>query len=261
MKQTFDKLFFYIFTISLILFIYFYLFDKKNYNILLSNFFNKEENESIQEKEKNNTLLFYSYIFFYLAYFIIMPLCRTHIYNIAQTFYKKYEERRLYDLGHILIPYHKYSKYISEIIISFISISILIIFIMYPNIKLLYSLFFLYGILTILKGCFFNLTLLPDASQECTFSKYFGSCNDLLFSGHTAKILILLLLCDYYNLIPNYVSNIYYILFGFMLIFILSARKHYTIDIITGIIIALFIYMIYYNKNLFYDSSTALSVH
>ncbi len=172
MKQTLDKIFLYIFTFGLIVFIYLYFFDKVNYNLLLDKFFNKNT-EQISEKEKDYTLLFYSYVAFYFSYFVVMPLCRSRIYSIAQKFYKKYEEKRLYDLGHMLIPYTKYSKYISEFIISFISISILIVFIMYPNIKLLYSLFFIYSVLTILKGCFFNLTLLPDSSRECTFSKYF----------------------------------------------------------------------------------------
>ncbi len=243
MKQIFDKIFFYVFTIPFIIILYLYYFNKNLYNIILDSFFiNEKENE----KEKDYKLLFYSYIFFYIAYFIIMPFCRKSIYNIAQNFYKNYPEKRLYDLGHYLIPYHKYSTYISEYIISFVSVSILIIFILYPNIKLLYSIFFIYAILTIIKGCFINLTLLPDSSQECTFSKYFGSCNDLFFSGHTAKILILLLVVDYYNLIPNYISYIYYTLFIFMILFIISARNHYTIDIFIGILMAYVIYIIYY---------------
>ncbi len=249
-KKRLDQIFFYIFTIIFILFIYFYYFNKNRYDQILDQFFNKENknNYTNLNKEKDYQLLFYSYLFFYISYFIIMPVCRQNIYSIAQKFYKKYSEKRLYDLGHAMIPYHKYSKYISEIIVSIISISILIIFILHPNIKLLYSLFFIYSILTILKGCFFNLTLLPDASQECTFSKYFGSCNDLFFSGHTAKIFVLLLLCDHYDLIPNYISYIYYILFGIMMLFILSARNHYSIDIFIGIIMALVVYCIYYQK-------------
>jgi hypothetical protein len=249
MKQIFDKLFFYIFTIVLILFIYLYLFQKELYYTYMNKIFNKSINKEINEEEKKYNKLFYSYIFFYIIFFLFTPLCKRKMYENAKIFYKKYEQKRLYDIFHNIIPYYKYSGIISEICGLLIIFSILIFFILNPHIELLYSFLILFSILFIIKCIIGLVTLLPDSSGNCTYSDLFGSCNDLLFSGHTAKILILLLLCDNYNLIPNYISNIYYILFAFMLIFILSARKHYTIDIIIGIIISLFIYMIYYNKN------------
>ncbi len=254
MKHFFDKLFFYFFTIALILFLYLYLFDKDRYDSILDYIFTSPRTSTSfgtnkePTRERDYDLLFYSYLFFYFAYFIVMPYCRQTVYAIAQKFYKNYDQKRLYDLGHAFIPYHKYSKYISEYVISFISITILIFFIFNPNIQLLYSLLFIYSILTILKGCFFNLTLLPDSSQECTYSKYFGSCNDLFFSGHVAKILVLLLLCDHYDLIPDYISYIYYLLFAILIVFIISARNHYTIYIFVGMIIGFLVYALYFQK-------------
>ncbi len=175
------------------------------------------------------------------------------MYEHAKLFYKNYQQKRLYDIFHNIIPYSKYSGFLSEICGLLIIISVLIFFIIKPNLELLYVFLFLISILLISKCIVGLVTLLPDSSGNCTYSDSFGSYNDLLFSGHVSKILILLLLCDYYNLIPDYVSNIYYILFGFMILFILSARKHYTIDIIFGIIVTLFIYMIYYNKTLLHN--------
>lgn len=246
MKQTFDKLFFYIFTILLILFTYVYFFQKELYYTYMNKIFHKNDNN--EEKEKYNKL-FYSYIFFYIIFFYFGPLCKYKMYENAKLFYKNYDQKRLYDMFHNIIPYHKYSGILSEICGSLIIFSVLVFFIIKPNIELLYSLLILFSLLFIFKCIIGLVTLLPDSSGSCTYSDLFGSCNDLLFSGHVSKILILLLLCDYYNLIPDYVSNIYYILLGFMILFILSARKHYSIDIIFGIIVSLFIFMIYYNKN------------
>ena len=248
MKQTFDKIFFYIFTFILILFIYFYFFQKKVYYTYMNKIFNKEE---IEQKDNEYNKLFYSYIFYYIAYFMIAPFCKRNIYKISQLYYKNYEQRKLHDLLHNIIPYHKYSGILSEIFTLFIILSITYFYIYNPNIQILYSILILLGIMCISKCIIGLLTLLPDSSGNCTYSDYMGSCNDLLFSGHVSKIFILLLLCDYYNLIPNYISNIYYILFGIIILFILSSRKHYSIDIIFGIIMALFIYMIYYHKNIF----------
>lgn len=249
MKRIFDKLIFITFTIALLILLYFYYFKKDLYYIYMNKFFNKKDDKNIENVEYNKLL--YSYIFFYIFYFYFVPLCKSKMYENAKLFYKNYQQKRLYDMFHNIIPYHKYSGFISEILGLIIVISIIIIYLFNPNVKLLYSYFILFSILFIIKCIAGLTTLLPDASQECTYSDYFGSCNDLLYSGHVAKILILLLLCDYYNLIPNYMSNIYYIIFGLMIIFILSSRKHYTIDIIFGIITTLFVYIIYYNKNLF----------
>lgn len=248
MKQIFDKLFFYIFTIILILFIYVYFFQKELYYTYINKIFNKNENKEINKEKDDYNKLFYSYIFFYIIYFYFSPYCKRKMYENAKIFYKNYEQKRLYDMFHNIIPYHKYSGILSEICGLIIIFSVVIFFILNPNIQFLYTFLILFSTLLILRCIIGLVTLLPDSSGNCTYSDLFGSCNDLLFSGHTAKILILLLLCDYYNLIPDYISNIYYILFGFMILFILSARKHYTIDIVLGIIISLFVYIIYYKK-------------
>ncbi len=252
MKQRLDKIFFYIFTIFTIIYVYIYYFQNDFYQKIINYFFSKEfESENKKEDSKK---VFYSYIFFYIIIFYFAPYCKNKMYENAKIFYKNYEQKRLYDILHNIIPYTKYSGIISETICIIITLSIIIFFILNPSIKFLYSTLILFSILIITKCISGILTLLPDSSGNCSYSNLFGSCNDLLFSGHVSKILILLLLVDYYNLIPNYISYIYYILFVFIILFILSSRKHYSIDIFFGIIIALFIFMIYYNKNLFINS-------
>ncbi len=250
MKKRGDKIIFILFTIPLLILLYLFFFQKELYYIYMNKFFNKDNENNI----KYDTLL-YSYIFYYISYFVFAPYCKKSIYNISKIYYKNYEQRRLHDLFHNIIPYNKYSGILSEILSLIIVLSILIIFILNPNAEFLYSVFIFLGIMVILKCITGLMTLLPDASGICTYSNFFESCNDLLFSGHSAKILILLLLCDYYNIISNYMLNIYYILFGIMIILILSSRKHYSIDIFFAIIIALFIFMIYYNKDLFVNKN------
>ncbi len=256
MKQIFDKIFFYVFTLFLIIYIYVYYFQNDFYEKSINTIFYKNDDiKKNKEKKENSKNLFYSYIFFYIIFFYFGPFCKNKIYENAKLFYKHYKQKRLYDIFHNIIPYTIYSKYLSEICALFIIISSTIFFILKPNILFLSSLLILVSILLIMKCIIGLITLLPDSSGNCTYSNLFGSCNDLLFSGHVSKILILLLLVDYYNVIPNYVSYIYYILFVCMILFILSSRKHYSIDIIFGIIVSLFIFMIYYNKNLFIHQS------
>lgn len=242
----FDFYYFLFFTLLLLVLFYIYTFHHANYKKWVQTIFRKNE-EEIREKEYD--LLLYSYTLFYIAYFIIAPFCKKRIYNIAETFYKNYHQKPLYDLLHQIIPYSKYSKYIREGITIFIVISIFFFFFLKPNISFFYSLLFTYGILIILRSFLFNLTLLPKSTHECNYSTYFSSCNDLLFSGHVSKILILLILANKYNIIPNHFVNIYYFLFFIMIYFILSSRGHYTIDIIIAILIVYFIYFMY-NKML-----------
>ncbi len=252
MKEEYDKIFFYIFTIFTMIYIYVYYFQNDFYQKSINTIFYKKDNiKKNKEKKENSKHLFYSTLFFYIIFFWFGPFCKSKMYENAKLFYKDYEEKRLYDIFHNIIPYTKYSTYLSEICASFIIISSTIFFILKPNILFLSSLLILVSILLVMKCIIGLVTLLPDSSGNCTYSHLFGSCNDLLFSGHVSKILILLLLVDYYNVIPNYVSYIYYILFLCMILFILSSRKHYSIDIIFGIIVSLFLFMVYYNKNLF----------
>jgi PAP2 superfamily C-terminal len=247
MKDFTGRVIYWIFTIALIVLLYLYYFDRSRYDALLTWFFG-DQSEDPSRKDYYYRNLIYSYLCFYVAYFIISPICKKRIYEIAQTYYKNYPQKRLYDVGHQFIPYSKYSNTIAEIIITFISVSILIYFILHPNIQLLYSLFYLYAVIVIFRSCAFMMTLLPDASQRCNFSKLFGSCNDLLFSGHTSKTLLLLLLCGHYRLFPSsLILQNYYILFALMLIFIISARNHYTIDIFFAILVTLLVYFVYYN--------------
>ena len=247
MKDIGGKVIFWIFTIALAVLLYLYYFYRPRYDELLSGFFNKEGTIPDNKQSFYYKNLIYSYVCFYVAYFVISPICKAKIYEIAQKYYKNYPQKRLYDAGHQWIPYSKYSHYGSETIVTIIAISILAYFWIHPNVQLLYSLFYLYAILTIFRSCAFLMTLLPDASQVCKFHTFFGSCNDLLFSGHTSMILLLLLLCGHYHLFPSNIAlPIYYILFVAMILFILSARNHYTIDIFFAIIITLFVYLVYY---------------
>ncbi len=246
MKDFTGRVIYWIFTIALVVLLYLYYFDPSRYDALLTWFFG-DQSEDLNRKGYYYRNLIYSYVCFYVAYFIISPICKKRIYEIAQTYYKNYPQKRLYDLGHNLIPYSKYSNYIAEGLMVVISLSILAYFILHPNIQLLYSLFYLYAVLTIFRSCAFMMTLLPDASQVCKFHDFFGSCNDLLFSGHTSKTLLLLLLCGHYRLFPSStILQNYYILFALMLIFIISARNHYTIDIFFAILVTLLVYFVYF---------------
>ncbi len=243
LKSIWSKLYFLFFTLIFLLSIYFFYFQHPFYDAFIRSIFQGDI------KKEHIRLLFYSFIAFYVSYMIVYPYCKIRVYHIVNKVYdESYPERKLYDTLHAIIPYHEYSKYLREIFLALIVIGVFIYFMYNRKIEFAYSLLFLYSAIIVLRSCIFNLTLLPKSNDECSHNTFFSSCNDLLFSGHTSKMLMLLLLADYYNIMPNSMSNVFYAIFVGMIFFILSSRDHYTIDILFAIFIVFFLFYLYYGK-------------
>lgn len=226
-------------TFIIILSILFICFHKYYKSILQSIF-------KIERKSDTN-LFFFSILFIYFVLIYIVLHCKKYIYDSSLNYYNLYEERPLYDTLHNIIPYHQYSVYFSETIMIFFVI--LFIYLLYKsrNISILYNFLIIFAIIHIIRSILFSLTLLPDASNNCTFSLFVGSCNDLLFSGHISGALLILLFIYKYKLIHSKViKNSFILLFILMNVFILSSRNHYSIDIVTALIITYMIYHFYF---------------
>lgn len=103
-------------------------------------------------------------------------------------------------------------------------------------------------ILLVVRGLFINLTVLPKfahCDRNCkSISNYItGHCYDYIFSGHFSLFLLLMLIANDKGKIKNVaIPTLFY---G---IAIVAVRNHYTIDVIVGLIITLFIYQ---NKDKF----------
>lgn len=226
-------------TFIIILSILFICFNKYYKNILNSIFI-------INQKSDYN-LFFFSIILLYFVIVYILLYCKKLIHNASLNYYSTYEERPLYDSLHLIIPYNKYSVYFSEIIMIFFIFLIIYLFYKKHNISILYNFIIIFAFIQIVRALLFSLTLLPDSSNNCTFGLFSGSCNDLLFSGHISVVLLIILFVNKYKLFNSkFIKNILILIFILMSLFILSSRNHYSIDIITALIITYIIYHFYF---------------
>lgn len=225
-------------TFIIILSILFICFHKYYKNILNSIFI-------INQKSDYN-IFFFSIILLYFVIVYILLYCKKLIHNASLNYYALYEERPLYDSLHNIIPYHKYSVYFSEIIMIFF---ILLFYLFYKkrNISIFNHFIIIFSLIHIIRCILFSLTLLSDSSNNCTFGLFSGSCNDLLFSGHISVVLLIILFVYKYKLFNSKgVKNSLLFLFILMICFILSSRNHYSIDIVTALIITYMIYHFYF---------------
>ncbi len=193
-------------------------------------------------------IFFLSIILLYISVIIILSQCKKFIYDQSLLYYQEYQQRPLYDLFHSMIPYSEYSKYISEIILLFFILILFYLLYKKRDISIFNHFIILLAIIQFVRGILFSITLLPDSSQNCTYSIFLGSCNDLLFSGHIAVVFIILLFTYQYKLFSTQIQKIFVFLFIFMILFILSARNHYSIDVIVALLTTYIIYYFYFTN-------------
>ncbi len=99
-----------------------------------------------------------------------------------------------------------------------------------------------HGILMMMRGIFFSVTLLPDSSQMCQLSNHLGGCFDLIFSGHsTIAFLSTLLLIKHYP-VPLFLQNMLHIINIVTFCMIVLCRNHYTIDVLLSVILTYFVW-------------------
>lgn len=106
-------------------------------------------------------------------------------------------------------------------------------------------------IIIVVRALFINITVLPKfvhCDRDCTTVSSFitGHCYDYIFSGHFSLFLLLMLIAHEKGKVKNPI--IPSIVYG---IAIIAVRSHYTIDIIVGLIITIFIFQNKDNFNLF----------
>ena len=103
-------------------------------------------------------------------------------------------------------------------------------------------------ILLILKSLTSMLTILPDPSGMChekhggneILKCMFGTCNDLMFSGHAGTVILLTMI-----LRPHIKFVNFFLLSCFVIILCLITSitcNHYTIDVVMSYFVAYFVY-------------------
>jgi hypothetical protein len=233
-------------TLLFLALLYLYFFHREFlYEKLLDRVF--ERGPDIVKRDLEYRQWMYSLVVFYLMYFFFNPFCKGYVQEISQRYYKDYPERKLFDMGHEWIPHTTWSNTIVEILITLIFWSVLYLYFFQEKhgIRPLTDLLYLISILIFLRCIFFTVTLLPKSDKKCQHSLLFSSCNDLIFSGHTSKTLILLLVMNHYGLFSPLLQSIYILLFLTMVYFVIASRIHYTIDVLVAIILTYFVYQIY----------------
>ena len=99
-----------------------------------------------------------------------------------------------------------------------------------------------HGILMLMRGIFFSVTLLPDSSQMCQLSNHLGGCFDLIFSGHSMIAFLSSLLLQKHYPIPLFLRYMLHINNIVTFTMIVLCRNHYTIDVLLSIVMTYFVY-------------------
>jgi len=150
----------------------------------------------------------------------------------------------LYDLIQDSLPNLQPYRVIPEILhlIPVVTLAVFIFLFRNTSLYCLKEFMFKHGILMLMRGIFFSVTLLPDSSQMCQLSNHFGGCFDLIFSGHsTIAFLSTLLLVKHYP-VPLFLKSILHTSNIIMFVMIVLCRNHYTIDVLLSIILTYFVW-------------------
>lgn len=104
-----------------------------------------------------------------------------------------------------------------------------------------------HGVLMLFRAMCFSLTLLPDSSQMCQVSNHFGSCFDLIFSGHSTIMLLCTLIIRNYFKVGNTVYLLLQINNLITSILIIMCRNHYSVDVLISLLLTTYVYQFHKN--------------
>lgn len=154
-----------------------------------------------------------------------------------KTFHIESRKEPLHDLGHKL--FNKIPEDYHHIVD--ISLTVILLYAVYKIRSTKTIKFMIIETLTVLfiRMISINLTIMPSSNSECIIghSKFLSEsqCNDMMFSGHTSLV-FLLLLNMYHNSIINKLQ-FSTILLSYISI-LLATRSHYSVDIYIAIVIS-----------------------
>ena len=156
------------------------------------------------------------------------------------------QQEPLHDLLHENLPDWSCHKYIRD----FFLLVPLIIMAWYGRKDNLLTKFLSYYIVIILIRCItVSVTSIPPCQMEHNdeetnvsgIALLKGTGHDLMFSGHTAFMVLSSLIITQYKLLPISNAAVYALTTGYLLL-ILACRAHYTVDVIISALISYFVY-------------------
>lgn len=167
----------------------------------------------------------------------IQLLGKPPLYDIIQDFFPNLQSLRMIpEITHI-IPIASLIYYVYQ----------------YGQYKCLQDFLFSHGTLLLFRAVFFTVTLLPDSSQMCHLTNHFGSCFDLMFSGHVMIMFLCTLLLHQYFIMDPYILWLLYTNVIFTSFLIIVCRNHYTIDVLIAFVMTYFVWLHTTKFDLFYS--------
>lgn len=149
------------------------------------------------------------------------------------------------------------SIYIEYTMNIFITITFLFILFRRDAIILYFKVFICMSITYLLRMSLIAITNFPSPTYDCIkvvnnfmFSFTYNRCGDLMFSGHTLIVTLCVLVWHSYDIfVIKYLGVvcriIAYVVGGGILVCILWARNHYTVDVLLGFYLTVFVWVLY----------------
>jgi len=147
----------------------------------------------------------------------------------------------MYDYGHDVLPdlsaYRNWGHGLVAILF--------VIFVATSPGRLIADMLLLYATLLVLRAVTICMTHVPPPRKRCKPYKvlgyYIGGCSDMMFSGHTAFAVLSCLYLVWHGLVKNrWLKGLVILYTVFTIIFIISSRHHYSMDVIVALYISFF---------------------
>ena len=113
-----------------------------------------------------------------------------------------------------------------------------------PNIDVFISIYRYFSIILLLRSFTISSTILPPINSNCDFKLNMqtfmdGHCLDKIFSGHTAFSLLLVFVCNKFNILSKTFIYILLLIQFVLALSLILTREHYTVDVILGYLITI----------------------
>ena len=188
--------------------------------------------------KKSDVLMVFSWI---LAALLITSLSTNLREKKMEQLQQQVELQPMYDYGHDVLPdLSSYRNWVHGLVVI-----IFIIFLIKSPGRLIADMLLLYATLLVLRSLTICMTHVPPPRKRCKPYKilgyYLGGCSDMMFSGHTAFVALSCLYLVWYGLVKDRCLKGVVILYTvFTIVFIISTRHHYSMDVIVSLYISFF---------------------
>tara|TARA_B100000123_G_C25685472_1_gene408394 strand:+ start:28 stop:648 length:621 start_codon:yes stop_codon:yes gene_type:complete len=119
-----------------------------------------------------------------------------------------------------------------------------------PNVDVFISIYRYFSIILLLRSFTISSTILPPINSNCDFKLNMqtfmdGHCLDKIFSGHTAFSLLLVFVCNKFNILSKTFIYILLLIQFVLALSLILTREHYTVDVILGYLITIPILLLF----------------